>query len=110
MVSMATSLHCGVTKDAYNQEAQLCQGISFRLFVPGFCAPDPGSTSASPAHLSLPAVTPKGREAHDGMLLRFYDYCYSQQSLFDPCYTLLATVVFPVNSHQKGELVIAVHP
>lgn len=35
MVSMATPLHCGATKDSCNQEAKLCQGIGFCLFPPG---------------------------------------------------------------------------
>lgn len=53
----------------------------------------------------------QGQEAHDGTLLRFYDYCYSQSCLFEPCYTWPATAAFPVNSHQKGEALIAVaHP
>lgn len=79
MVSMATPLHCGATKDSCNQEAQLCQGIGFCLFSPSSAAADPGGTAASscPPHLPHSHTQRQGQEAHDGKLLRFYDYCYS---------------------------------
>lgn len=61
MVSMATPLHCGATKDYSNQEAQLCQGIGFCLSPPGSAAADPSGTIASSCPPHLPTVTPKGK-------------------------------------------------
>lgn len=55
MVSMATPLHCGDTKDSNNHEAKLCQGI-------GFCFFPAGSATASPACFLLCA--PPSPQAH----------------------------------------------
>lgn len=59
MVSMATPLHCGDTKDSSNHEAKLCQGI-------GFCFFPAGSATAVPCLLppvcpTFPTGTLKGR-------------------------------------------------
>lgn len=55
MVSMATPLHCGDTKDSSNHEAKLCQGIGFCLFTAG-------SATAAPACFLLCA--PPSPQAH----------------------------------------------
>lgn len=92
------------------RKPNFARGLVF-AFSPSSAAADPGGTAASscPPHLPHSHTQRQGQEAHDGKLLRFYDYCYSWSSLSEPCSTSLATAAFPVNPHQKGEVLIAVH-
>lgn len=91
------------------RKSNFAKGLVFAFSPPsGSAVADPGGTAASsrPPHLPHSHTPRQGQETHHGTLLRFYDYCRSQSSLFEPCYTPLATAAFTVNSRQKCEVLI----
>lgn len=81
-------------------------------FFPRLCCgrPQQHGCFLLPAPPSPSHTQRQGQEAHNGTLLRFYDYCHSQSCLFKPCYASLAIPVFMVNSHQKAEILTDIHP
>lgn len=92
------------------RKPNFAKGSVFAFFPPALPRQTPEAPllpPARPPHLPHSHTQRQGQEAHDGTLLRFYNYRYSQSSLFEPYYTSLTTAAFPVNSHhQKGEVLI----